>query len=96
VERHPCVYVLASGYRGTLYVGVTSRLVQRIWQHRHADVDGFTRRYGVTRLVWFEPHVTMESAIRREKALKRWRRAWKLELIEAENPAWADLYESLL
>jgi len=88
--------MLASKYRGTLYVGVTSSLAQRIWQHRHADVEGFTKRYGVTRLVWFEQHMTMESAILREKLLKRWRRAWKLELIEAENPEWLDLYERIL
>ena len=96
MERNPCVYLLASGYRGTLYVGVTSALVRRVWQHRHADVVGFTRRYAVDRLVWYEQHVTMESAILREKTLKRWRRAWKLELIEAGNPDWHDLYDSLL
>lgn len=88
--------MLASQYRGTLYVGVTSRLAQRIWQHRHAKVEGFTKRYDITRLVWFEQHITMESAILREKLLKRWRRAWKLELIEAENPEWLDLYERIL
>jgi len=86
---------LASGYRGTLYTGVTSHLVQRVWQHRHADIQGFTKRHGVDRLVWFEVHEAMESAILREKSLKRWHRAWKLRLIEAENPQWLDLYPGL-
>src|SRR5690606_13815333 len=78
----PCVYLLASRRNGTLYVGVTSNLVQRVWQHRNHLVEGFTKRYGVSRLVWFELHETMESAIRREKAIKEWKRAWKIQLIE--------------
>lgn len=92
----PCVYLLASRRNGTLYVGVTSNLVQRVWQHRNHLVEGFTKRYGVSRLVWFELHETMESAIRREKAIKEWKRAWKIQLIEETNPEWVDLFESLL
>lgn len=91
----PCVYILASKRNGTLYVGVTSNLVQRVWQHRNDQVEGFTKRYGVHALVWYEAHETMESAIAREKAIKAWRRAWKLALIEAENPDWQDLFGQL-
>ena len=91
----PCVYILASKRNGTLYIGVTSNLVQRVWQHRNDQIPGFTRRYGVKRLVWFEQHPTMEAAITREKHLKEWRRAWKLELIERDNPEWDDLYPGL-
>jgi putative endonuclease len=94
-ERRPCVYMLASRRNGTLYVGVTSNLVQRVWQHRDGAVPGFTRCYHVHDLVWFEMHESMESAIRREKALKEWRRAWKLDLIERENPDWHDLYPGI-
>ena len=94
--RQPAVYLLASRYRGTLYVGVTSDLVQRIWQHRQGLVEGFTQRYGVHMLVWFEQHATMLDAIAREKRIKEWKRAWKLELIETNNPRWRDLYDDLL
>ncbi len=87
----PCVYILASKRNGTLYVGVTSNLIQRVWQHRNDQVEGFTKRYKVHTLVWYETHETMESAIAREKAIKEWQRAWKLELIEAANPGWQDL-----
>ena len=93
--KTPCVYMLASKPQGTLYVGVTSDLVQRVWQHKSDLVEGFTRRYGVHRLVWYEVHETMESAIVREKALKKWNRAWKVRLIEEGNPAWSDLYEGI-
>ncbi|MGE3106285.1 MAG: GIY-YIG nuclease family protein [Lysobacterales bacterium] len=93
--KQPCVYLLASKRNGTLYVGVTSNLPQRVWQHRNHLVEGFTRRYGVDRLVCFELHETMLSAIAREKAIKEWRRAWKLELIEDQNPEWKDLFETL-
>jgi putative endonuclease len=86
----PCVYILASKRNGTLYVGVTSDLVKRTWEHKNDFVDGFTKRYGVHTLVWYERHETMASAIAREKALKNWRREWKLELIEASNPDWLD------
>jgi putative endonuclease len=84
--KQPCVYLLASRRNGTLYVGVTSNLVQRIWQHKNNLAEGFTKKYGVHTLVWFEMHETMESAIGREKAIKEWQRAWKLALIEAKNP----------
>lgn len=94
--KQPCVYMLASKRNGTLYVGVTSNLVQRVWQHKEGLVEGFTRRYGVKTLVWFEPHTTMQHAIAREHAIKEWKRAWKLDLIERANPAWRDLYEDLL
>ena len=87
----PCVYILASKRNGTLYVGVTSNLIQRVWQHRNDQVEGFTKRYKVHTLVWYEQHETMESAIAREKAIKEWQRAWKLELIEAANPDSQDL-----
>ncbi len=77
MERSPCVYLLASGFHGTLYIGVTSNLIARIWQHREGVTGGFTQRYGIKRLVWFEVHETMESAILREKRVKRWSRKWK-------------------
>ena len=92
---YPAVYILASRRNGTLYTGVTSKLLVRIQQHRDGTFDGFTREYGVKRLVWFEAHATMESAITREKRIKKWMRAWKLELIEAGNPGWRDLAEDL-
>ena len=91
----PCVYILASKRNGTLYVGVTSNLVQRIWQHKSDFVEGFTKRYRVHTLVWYEVHGSMETAIAREKAIKEWKRAWKLNLIEKGNPTWRDLYEEL-
>ena len=94
--KTPCVYLMASERNGTLYVAVTSDLVQRVWQHKEGIVDGFTKRYGVHRLVWYEGHEMMGSAIGREKAVKEWNRAWKLPLIEATHPEWEDLYEALL
>jgi len=94
--KQPCVYMLASKPNGTLYVGVTSNLPQRVWQHKNDLVEGFTRRYGVHTLVWYEVHENMESAIRREKTIKEWKRQWKRELIEATNPEWLDLYEKIL
>ncbi len=93
---NPCVYILASRRNGTLYIGVTSNLVQRVWQHKNDVVEGFTRKYAVHALVWYELHATMESAIGREKAIKEWRRDWKLKLIEATNPQWRDLYEDIV
>ena len=93
MERIPCVYLLASGCHGTLYTGVTSGLLGRVWQHREEITGGFTKRYGVKRLVWFEVHETIDSAIRREKSIKRWHRQWKMQLVEAENPTWRDLAE---
>ena len=87
----PCVYLLARASHSTLYTGVTSDLTGRIWQHREGVVAGFTRRYGIKRLVWFETHETMESAIVREKRIKRWPREWKYDLIHKDNPTWRDL-----
>ena len=94
--KQPAVYILASKKNGTLYIGVTSDLVKRIWEHKSDLVEGFTRRYGVHQLVWYELHDTMESAILREKRLKEWKRAWKMRLIEESNPEWQDLYDSLV
>ncbi|MGD9000052.1 MAG: GIY-YIG nuclease family protein [Granulosicoccaceae bacterium] len=96
MERLPCVYLLASKQNGTLYTGVTSNLFRRVWEHKQHVVEGFTSKYGVTKLVWYEVHETMESAIRREKAIKNWKRAWKIKIIEATNPHWRDLYDDLL
>ncbi len=93
--KTPCVYILASQPNGTLYIGVTSDLVQRVWQHKEGMVEGFTKRYRVHRLVWYEVHESMESAILREKTLKRWHRAWKIALIEKGNPTWKDLYHDI-
>ena len=90
--RQPAVYLLASGRNGTVYLGVTSNLVRRVWQHRTSVVDGFSARYDVHLLVWFEVHDTMASAIAREKRIKKWRRAWKADLIESANPYWRDLW----
>ena len=92
----PCVYLLASKPRGTLYVGATSDLVQRVWQHKGNLVEGFTRQYRMHRLVWYEVHESMESARVREKALKKWYRAWKVRLVEKGNPRWLDLYEGIV
>lgn len=92
----PCTYILASQKNGTLYIGVTSNLVKRVWEHKNDFVDGFTSRYRVHTLVWYELHETMASAISREKAIKAWKRVWKLELIEKFNPDWDDLYEKLI
>ncbi|MEX1094678.1 MAG: GIY-YIG nuclease family protein [Planctomycetales bacterium] len=94
--KEPAVYILASKRNGTLYIGVTSDLVARIWQHKNDVAEGFTKKYGVHSLVYFELHGDMEAAIVREKRLKKWNRAWKLRLIEEKNPNWDDLYESLL
>ena len=96
MPKHPCVYILASRRNGTLYVGVTSDLVKRVWEHQNNMVDSFTKRYGVHALVWFEQHATMESAIAREKAIKEWKRRWKLDLIEHQNPEWRDLYPGVV
>ena len=93
---NPAVYLLASKYRGVLYVGVTSNLPQRIGQHKLKLVGGFSRQYNVDRLVWYERHVDMSAAITREKQIKKWNRAWKIELIEASNPEWQDLFAEVL
>ncbi len=96
MRRQPAVYILASKRNGTLYIGVTSDLAKRVWQHKNDVVDGFPKRYSVHQLVWYELHETMESAIEREKTLKNWKRVWKLELIENSNPSWQDLYETIV
>ena len=96
MERQPCVYLLASKRNGTLYTGVTSTLLKRVGEHKSNLVEGFTRKYGVHTLVWYELHETMESAIQREKAIKNWKRAWKIKVIEEMNPGWRDLYLDLL
>ncbi len=94
--KQPAVYILASQRNGTLYIGVTSNLVQRVYQHRESLADGFSKQYGVKMLVWFEQHDTMESAIAREKAMKKWHRQWKINLIEAQNPKWRDLWDDII
>ncbi len=90
------VYLLASQKKGTLYLGVTRDLVRRTYEHKHKIAPGFTARYGVDRLVWFECHDDPRTAIEREKEIKKWRRSWKVELIEKENPGWRDLYPEIL
>jgi putative endonuclease len=93
--KAPCVYILASERYGTLYTGVTSDLLGRIWQHKNDASEGFTKKYHVHSLVWYEQHETMESAIVREKAIKAWKREWKFELIEKSNLEWRDLYDEI-
>ena len=95
VAREPCVYILASARHGTLYIGVTSDLPTRVWTHKQDLVEGFTKRYGVHTLVWYELHDSMADAITREKQLKRWKRDWKFRLIREFNPGWRDLDEDL-
>jgi putative endonuclease len=92
----PCVYILASERNGTLYIGVTSDLIKRVWEHKSDFVEGFTKQYQVHDLVWYELHENMESAITREKQLKEWKRQWKLDLIEKTNPYWNDLYPTIV
>ena len=94
--KHPCVYILANKTCGTIYVGVTTDLPRRIWQHKRGMYSGFTRDYRVDRLVYYDIHGSIEEAIRREKRIKKWRRQWKIELVVAANPDWRDLYEDLL
>jgi putative endonuclease len=89
------VYLLASQPHGTLYTGMTDDLIRRIWEHKNKLVPGFTAKYGVNRLIWYEAHQTREAAWAREKQIKEWRRAWKIQLIEKDNPHWIDLYPSL-
>lgn len=91
MEWQPVVYILASGRNGTLYVGVTARLAERLSEHRNGLIEGFTKDYGVHRLVYYEFHETIAGAIRREKQIKKWRRWWKVRLIEERNPEWRDL-----
>ena len=96
MEKQPATYMLASRRNGTLYVGVTSDLIGRIWQHRTHAVPGFTERHRATRLVWYEIHPTMEAAITREKRIKKWNRAWKIRLIEESNLHWNDLWPDII
>ncbi len=96
MSKQPAVYLLSSKRSGTLYVGVTSNLVKRVWEHRNNLVEGFTKRYGVHQLVWYELHASMDSAIKREKRLKDWKREWKVHLIESTNPNWEDLYPMIV
>ncbi len=91
-EKQPCVYILASQRNGTLYIGVTSDLIKRVWEHKNNLVEGFSKKYNVHTLVYHEFHDSMENAIVREKQMKKWKRAWKLNLIEKTNPDWKDLY----
>lgn len=94
--KQAAVYILASQRNGTLYTGVTSDLVKRVWEHKNDLADGFTKKYGVHMLVYFELHGDMMAAITREKQVKKWNRKWKLRLIEEKNPQWKDLYETIL
>ena len=96
MERQPAVYILASQKNGTLYVGVTSDLAKRVWDHKNDSVDGFTKKYGVHRLVYYELHDDMLSAITREKQLKKWNPAWKVELFANKNPEWKDLWGEII
>ena len=96
MERQPSVYILASKRNGTLYTGVTSNLLKRVWEHKNNVTEGFTQKHGVHSLVWYEVHDTMDTAIQREKAIKNWNRAWKIKVIEEMNPQWRDLYSDLL
>ncbi|MBL8375614.1 GIY-YIG nuclease family protein [Accumulibacter sp.] len=96
MDRQPAVYILASKPYGTLYIGVTSDLVRRIWEHRSDLVDGFSRRYGCHQLVYFEQHGNIIEAIQREKQMKKWNRAWKIQLIEAQNPGWQDQWSMIV
>ena len=96
MQKLPCVYILASRPNGTLYVGITSDLLKRVWEHKNDLVHGFTKRYRVHKLVWYEVHETMDSAIQREKKIKKWNRKWKLALIEQSNPQCQDLFDNLI
>ena len=93
--KQPAVYILASKKNGTLYTGVTSDLVKRVWEHKQHVVPGFTSKYSVHTLVWFELHKQMTAAITREKQIKKWNRAWKIRMIEENNPAWNDLWDEI-
>ncbi len=95
MEKQFYVYILASKRNGTLYLGVTSDIVKRVWQHKNGFAEGFTNKYGIKRLVYYEIHEDAENAIKREKQLKKWRRAWKVELIEENNSEWRELYADI-
>jgi len=96
MSKQPAVYILANKRNGTLYIGVTSNLQKRAWEHKNDFVQGFRKRYGVHRLIYFELYEDMMSAIRREKQMKKWNRDWKLELIERQNPGWRDAWEGIV
>ena len=96
MERQPAVYILASRQNGTLYIGVTSDLVKRVWEHKNNSIEGFTKKYGVHLLVYYEVCEDMVAAISREKQLKKWNRAWKVELIEEKNREWKDLWDEIV
>ena len=96
MTKQPAVYILSSKRNGTLYIGVTSNLQKRTWEHKNNLAEGFTKKYGVHRLVYYELHEDMVSAIKREKQMKKWNRGWKLELIERQNPSWRDLWEGII
>jgi len=93
MEKGGFVYIMASRRNGTIYIGVTSDLPKRVWEHKEGIIEGFTRKYGCKTLVWFEKHDTIEAAITRERQMKGWKRAWKLRVIEEKNPDWDDLFE---
>ena len=96
MDKQFYVYILASKRNGTLYIGVTSDLVKRVWEHKTKTIKGFTEMYGVDRLVYYETHAEAGNAISREKHMKKWRRAWKIRLIEEMNPNWKDLYDAIV
>ncbi|MES3020813.1 MAG: GIY-YIG nuclease family protein [Pseudomonadota bacterium] len=96
MDKQSYVYIMASARNGTLYIGVTSDLIKRVWQHREGKADGFTKMYGIKMLVWFEIHTDITAAITREKQLKKWHRNWKIDLIQKENLRWRDLYDDIL
>jgi len=93
MQKEPCVYILASGINGTLYIGVTARLFDRVMMHKEGAIDGFTKRYNVHQLVYYEMYASLEEAQRRERQLKEWKRQWKVRLIEEMNPEWQDLFD---
>ena len=95
-DKQPCVYILASQKNGTLYTGATSNLIQRVYQYKNDLIDGFTKKYGVHFLVYHEVHSKMDTAITREKQIKKWKRQWKIDLIEKDNQEWRDLYDKLV
>ncbi|USD38690.1 GIY-YIG nuclease family protein [Ferrimonas sp. SCSIO 43195] len=94
--KQPCVYIITNDRNGTLYIGVTSNLIKRIWEHKNQFIEGFSHSHQLTQLVYFETHQSMYQAITREKQLKHWKREWKIQLIEQENPYWQDLWETLM
>ena len=95
MEKHPALYILTSKRNGTLYTGVTCDLRRRVWEHKNNSIEGFTKKFGVHRLVFYELYEEMRDAITREKQIKKWNRAWKIELIEKSNPEWRDLWDDL-